>query len=449
MKVAVEVIDEMGKNTQRAAIAWQPWPSFWLAVSVLVNAVLASILGLDLFSRSADTSPSWRPSARPATVTVTQTVSQMPVVATAMPAMRDLFIEQRGIDSAHSVSLSTTENGALFELLVLGSSGGPVEGKVSGYLMKVPTAGQEAPDLLVLDPGTLLSGIPRLQRAGFLPQTMTPISILRELVKGYLVTHPHLDHTASLLINSQSDLFGTKKPIIALQSTIDGLASSSFNNVAWPDLVNIGDLYEYRAFNETWNATTPSGAAQQTVNLTLNNNALTIRAWPVSHGASMISTCFLLSRADASSSSIILCGDMGPDSVETHGPLNRRVWTDIAPLIASRSLKAMMIECSYASNRSDASLFGHLTPRHVAAELAVLEGLVAAANAGDATQAYAAKGRPLDGLAVIITHIKDDAVVTSGEVQVARETVKTELEVLTRGLGVRIVLAYPGQRMLI
>ena len=58
----------------------------------------------------------------------------------------------------------------------------------------------------------------------------------------------------------------------------------------------------------------------------------------------------------------ILCfGDTGPDAVEK-GTRLRDVWTAVAGRVKQKRLKAIVIELSYASDRPDKLLFGHLTP---------------------------------------------------------------------------------------
>lgn len=53
-------------------------------------------------------------------------------------------------------------------------------------------------------------------------------------------------------------------------------------------------------------------------------------------------------------------------------PRNRFVWEAAAPKIASGTLRAIFIECSYDDSVDDNSLYGHLCPRHLVAELQTL-----------------------------------------------------------------------------
>lgn len=80
-------------------------------------------------------------------------------------------------------------------------------------------------------------------------------------------------------------------------------------------------------------------------------------------------------RDDATGNEIIIFGDIEPDSVSLE-PRNKRVWEIAAPKIASGSLRAMFIECSYNDSIDDETLYGHLCPRHLIAELKVLASKV-------------------------------------------------------------------------
>lgn len=57
-------------------------------------------------------------------------------------------------------------------------------------------------------------------------------------------------------------------------------------------------------------------------------------------------------------------------------PRNKRVWEIAAPKIVSGSLRAIFIECSYNDAIDDETLYGHLCPRHLIAELNVLASKV-------------------------------------------------------------------------
>lgn len=72
---------------------------------------------------------------------------------------------------------------------------------------------------------------------------------------------------------------------------------------------------------------------------------------------------------------VLIFGDVEPDSLSL-SPRTARVWAEAAPRIAARTLAGIFIECSYTNVQGDAVLYGHLSPRHLLAELANLAELV-------------------------------------------------------------------------
>jgi hypothetical protein len=90
--------------------------------------------------------------------------------------------------------------------------------------------------------------------------------------------------------------------------------------------------------------------------------------------ATVESSAFFI-RDSHTGNEIIIFGDVEPDCVSLD-PRNKRVWEAAAPKIATGKLRAIFIECSYDDSVEDASLYGHLCPRHLIAELTMLAGKV-------------------------------------------------------------------------
>ena len=88
---------------------------------------------------------------------------------------------------------------------------------------------------------------------------------------------------------------------------------------------------------------------------------------------------------------LLVFGDVEPDSISL-APRNNRVWIDAAPKIVAGLLAAVFIECSYDDSQPDETLFGHLNPRHLVAELANLADKVYAIRTGGAVAAPGASG---------------------------------------------------------
>ncbi|VVT50133.1 uncharacterized protein SAPINGB_P002617 [Magnusiomyces paraingens] len=187
---------------------------------------------------------------------------------------------------------TTLNNRHAFQVIILGSHGGPIDSKTSCYLVHSTSASWSKNSLLAIDAGALASGIldiltnqllinqpfldPNLRalytnlfasrlpltpqiyaRNGlapeerqtpiFPPETMPfskPIEntwyIINTLISTICVTHPHLDHIAGLVINSGNFSFESPKTVAGLPSTIDALASHIFNGIIWPNLTTEG-----------------------------------------------------------------------------------------------------------------------------------------------------------------------------------------------------------------
>lgn len=90
--------------------------------------------------------------------------------------------------------------------------------------------------------------------------------------------------------------------------------------------------------------------------------------------AAVESSAFFI-RDENTGSEIIVFGDIEPDSISME-PRNRLVWEVAAPKVASGTLRAIFIECSYTDSVDDNSLYGHLCPRHLIAELETLASKV-------------------------------------------------------------------------
>ncbi len=104
------------------------------------------------------------------------------------------------------------------------------------------------------------------------------------------------------------------------------------------------------------------------------------------------------------------------------------VWAAVADRVKQHRLKAILIESSYTSDRPDNQLFGHLTPKWVLGALSELDGM--------------AGGKALQGLPVVITHIKYS--LTKEQPQ---KKMQGELEA-GNDLGVKFVIPEQGRRFL-
>ena len=293
-----------------------------------------------------------------------------------------------------SVCGSICQSQTAFKVIPLGAKGGNDESNLSAYAVAV--AGTNA--YVCLDAGTLYHGIRQALAAKLLDGTV--FEVLQNQLKGYLISHPHLDHVAGLILNSPED---SPKPIYGLPFCLKILREEYFNWKSWPNFGNEGEkplLNKYRY-------TTLSTEKE----IPLEHTAMYVRAFALSHSRPYQSTAFLIRHAE---NYLLYVGDTGADAVEQSDKLFA-LWQAISPLIAANRLKAIFIEVSFSNAHPDEFLFGHLTPRLLMNELKILNRLAGG----------------LRGLPIVITHIKSVA---------HRESIRKELHELI-DLEVKLIFA--------
>lgn len=301
-----------------------------------------------------------------------------------------------------------------FDIVSLGALGGIQDGNLSAYLVH-PHDDDRA---VTFDAGTLANGLRVADEKGAFDGVTVPADsplsrvgyLLTDRIKGYLVSHAHLDHVAGLVIASPDD---SRKPIYALPSVNAALVETYFNWQAWPNFSDRGKAPQLGKF--------PLEDLKPGVSVPLRDTKMSVTAFPLSHGG-VESTAFVI---ESDGDIILYFGDTGPDPVEK-GTRMREVWAAVSDKARQRRLKAILIESSYTSDRPDAQLFGHLTPKWIMKSLHELDEL--------------AGGKALKDLPVVITHIK---------YALTREQPQARMEQeLAAGndLGVRFVIPQQGSR---
>ena len=169
---------------------------------------------------------------------------------------------------------------------------------------------------------------------------------------------------------------------------------------------------------------------------------------PVDPDDSTVSLASLASAEDSGEAEFLFFGDFesayrapGEESTavaagETAGEHNQAIWEQAAKSMKAGRLTSIFMECSYDSSRSQELMYGHLSPPGVFHELKTLASLLPA------------KERPLAGLRVYITHIKEFLQPHPSGLG-ARELIQAELLELERknNLGVEFALLSPGDRV--
>jgi cAMP phosphodiesterase len=258
-----------------------------------------------------------------------------------------------------------------FKVIPLGVKGGIDEGNLSSYMI----AAGGTDHFICADAGTIRHGIDVAIANKVLKGTAA--EVLKNNIKGYLVSHAHLDHVAGLIMNSPED---SSKNIYALPSVVEVLKDKYFTWQAWANFANEGDLPRLNKYTYVY--------LKEKEKIALAGTEMQVVAYPLSHGPSYESTAFLISQGD---NYLLYLGDTGADSLEKSDRL-RQLWEQIAPLVIKNQLKAIFIETSFSDEQPDKQLFGHLTPHLLMLELGKLRQLTGLV--------------PLQKVPVVITHMK-------------------------------------------
>lgn len=273
-----------------------------------------------------------------------------------------------------------------FDLIPLGVYGGGDESNLSAYLL----GEKNENEFISLDAGTIRAGIQKAIQNNIFDKDAE--HILQNYIKGYFISHGHLDHVAGLIINSPDDI---QKYIYGTPYTINILSTHYFRSGPWDNFTTEGGepyigTYEYKRNKDG-------------DEFDIENTNLKGRIFELSHVNPNKSSAILVTNKMGKR--VLYLGDTGADRIEISDYLDR-LWTAIAPFVQDKSLKAIMIEVSYPNSRDENLLFGHLTPNLLNEELQRL--------------AQKAGLKELSDLKIIITHLKP-----SGN---HIETIKQELQ---------------------
>ena len=164
-----------------------------------------------------------------------------------------------------------------FDVVALGALGGIQDGNLSATLIH-PHGDDRA---VTCDAGALVNGLRVAEEKGAFAAITVPADspqsrvgyVLTSVIKGYMISHAHLDHVAGLIVASPDD---SKKPIYALPSVATDLVETYFNWKAWPNFTDRGkapQLKKYALEELKPGVATP-----------IKDTAMTVTAFPLSHG---------------------------------------------------------------------------------------------------------------------------------------------------------------------
>jgi len=290
----------------------------------------------------------------------------------------------------------------VFEVVPLGVKGGVDEANLSAYLV----APKNTNAFICLDAGTINAGIEKaIANSVF---TVSADEVLRKYIKGYLISHAHLDHVSGLIINSPAD---SSKTVYATKKCMEMMKEHYFNGETWANFGDEGIGYQIKKYHFQ---TLPFGEE-----IKLTNTEMTVKTFPLSHVNPFESSAFLIKSEE---NFVLYLGDTGPDEIEKSNDL-RILWQAVAPLIKEKQLKGIFIEVSFPNEQPDNALYGHLTPNHLMKELGKLEE-------------FAGKGS-LQDLKIIITHRKPP----TKNIQKIKEQLKKD-----NALGVDFIFPEQGKK---
>ena len=150
-----------------------------------------------------------------------------------------------------------------FRIVPLGVKGGIDESNLSAYMV----AASGTNNYLCLDAGTLHYGIEKAVSNKVF--NIPAAQVLRQYIKGYFISHAHLDHIAGLITNSPDD---TSKTIYALGSSIETIKTHYFTPDSW---INFGDEGQAPLLKKYhYQVLTPDSA------ISIKNTGMTVQVFP-------------------------------------------------------------------------------------------------------------------------------------------------------------------------
>ncbi|RFZ95222.1 3',5'-cyclic-nucleotide phosphodiesterase [Mucilaginibacter conchicola] len=284
-----------------------------------------------------------------------------------------------------------------FKIVPLGVLGGIDESNMSAYMLAPVGSAQ----YICLDAGTIHYGLQKAVDNKVFRSSAE--QVMKHNIKGYFISHAHLDHLAGMVINSPED---TVKNVYGLASTIETLKTHYFTWESWANFADDGGAPQLKKYH--YKILTPT--EQQPI----ENTDMLVTAFPLAH-SNLTSTAFLIKSGE---DYVLYLGDTGADAIEKSQNLNK-LWEAVGPLVKMGRLKALMIEVSFPNEQPDKSLFGHLTPKLLMNELGLLQKIA---------------GTSIKGLNVVITHLKPPY----------KNILKIKQQ-LKAGNTLGVKLTYPGQ----
>jgi len=217
--------------------------------------------------------------------------------------------------------------------------------------------------------------------------------IFHKKILAYFITHPHLDHVAGWVLDSIVDA-SVNKTILGSETTISTLRQNLLNWRIWPSQDNIYNFTSLDSHEEYF---------IESLNLTVTMFQLSHGKMP--NGDAYTSSGILIEHDE---NYVLYLGDTGADSIEGSNNL-KDLWSSIAPLVDTRQLRGIFLECSFPNEVPDSQLYGHLNPRWFMSEMQVL-------------QSFLIDPESIRDIQIIVTHIKPTDILYSPNKKSASES---------------------------
>jgi len=250
------------------------------------------------------------------------------------------------------------------------------------------------------------------------------------------------------LIISAGSLEGPRKRIFAVEQTLHDL-ETVFADRVWPNLASWNE--DDDSFKYLYMSLSTDGLYHCVA------TDISVRTMAISHGGVYESAAFFI-RHDPSAQEFLFFGDVEPDTLSSR-PRTINVWRAAAAKIPA-TLSTIFIECSWPLGRADDSLYGHLSPTHLADELTALatEVVMIRKSARNELRPTRKKSKSnplsleslygaLNGIRVFVIHCKDNnaAIYDRSINHLITDQVRVLVE--ARRLGAEILAADQGMRI--
>ncbi|KAK0737130.1 cAMP phosphodiesterases class-II-domain-containing protein [Apiosordaria backusii] len=213
--------------------------------------------------------------------------------------------EEAGVSATRAVG-DAAQQPAL-HVIVLGSGGGPFENNVTSFLVRSVSSKWGKSSVVAFDAGVHLGAIAKILEdtqpaaltqeslphilttgpfAGLQVNNLSPkanaLDIVQDLIETYVISHPHLDHIAGLVINTAG--MHRPKRLAGLPVTIEGFKKHIFNNVIWPNLSDENNGHGLITYMRLVEGGSPALGEGDTRGYLEIGDGLAIKVFSVSHG---------------------------------------------------------------------------------------------------------------------------------------------------------------------